>query len=161
VATVCRWSGQLNKIYVAKFFSILFAKYCRNRRTFVETTIDDRKCGHFGQWYIYCQKLEFFRGLDFCRGQCGSSFSWFDVVRVETYLCRSGHLGSPILVPINSSSKCQHLLMDWYIDRWVFRFTTIHIWQTDGITRATDCHMYQSRTWYKCLEQTTWNNCWF
>jgi len=38
VATVCRWSEQMNNCYVATYFGILCAKYYKNRSMFVKTT---------------------------------------------------------------------------------------------------------------------------
>jgi len=58
----------VNVYYVANFFSILCAKYCRNQPTFAETTVQ-QKCGHFLDHGVVCLRTSPFLagGLQFIR----------------------------------------------------------------------------------------------
>jgi len=51
VATVCRWSGQMDNCCVATYLSILCAKLYENRSMFVKNTAKWKRLAFFGTWF--------------------------------------------------------------------------------------------------------------
>jgi len=47
----------MNKYYVENFFSIQYAKYCRNQLTFVETAVEQKRWTFFGPQISYASVL--------------------------------------------------------------------------------------------------------
>jgi len=64
IAIVCRWSGQVNNCCVATYFSILCAKYYKNRSTFVKARAKwKRWMGNLYlivSWSCHCKLLDLF-----------------------------------------------------------------------------------------------------